>query len=65
MLLATGDHMRETVGVTALSLNLAICWKHRVSRTTRTVTPEFHGRDMCSENVSGAVNQQERLAPHA
>ena len=39
-----------------LSINLAICWKLRVSRTTRSVR---NGR--YSENVTGADNQQERL----
>jgi hypothetical protein len=41
-----------------LSINLAICWKLRVSRTThRDVRPGVYG----SDNVTGADNQQERL----
>ena len=39
-----------------LSINLAICWKLRVSRTTRSVR---YGQ--YSDNVTGADNQQERL----
>ena len=39
-----------------LSINLAICWKLRVSRATRSVR---HGQ--YSDNVTGADNQQERL----
>jgi hypothetical protein len=42
-----------------LSINSAICWKLRVSRTTRTYGSVRTGR--YSENVSGADNQQERL----
>jgi hypothetical protein len=41
-----------------LSLNPAICWKLRESRTTRRVVrPDVYD----SDNVSGADNQQERL----
>ena len=41
-----------------LSLNPAICWKLRESRTThRDVRPGVYG----SDNVTGADNQQERL----
>jgi LAGLIDADG endonuclease len=41
-----------------LSINLAICWKLRVSRTTkRDVRPGVYA----SDNVPGADNQQERL----
>ena len=41
-----------------LSINLAICWKLRVSRAThRDVRPDVYD----SDNVSGADNQQERL----
>ena len=41
-----------------LSINLAICWKLRVSRTThRDVRSDVYG----SDNVPGADNQQERL----
>jgi hypothetical protein len=41
-----------------LSINLAKCWKLRVSRTTsRDVRPDVYG----SDNVTGADNQQERL----
>ncbi len=39
-----------------LSINLAICWKLRVSRTTRSVRCGQY-----SDNVTGADNQQERL----
>jgi LAGLIDADG endonuclease len=42
-----------------LSINSAICWKTRVSRTTRGVRSDRSER--YSENVSGADNQQERL----
>jgi hypothetical protein len=48
-------------GVTTLpllSINLAICWKLRESRTThRDVRPDVYD----SDNVTGADNQQERL----
>ena len=37
-------------------MHLAICWKTRVSRTTRVVR-----KDIYSDKVSGAENQQERL----
>jgi hypothetical protein len=37
-------------------VHLAICWKTRVSRTTRVVR-----QDIYSDKVSGAENQQERL----
>jgi hypothetical protein len=41
-----------------LSINPAICWKLRESRTTsRIVRPDVYG----SDNVTGADNQQERL----
>jgi hypothetical protein len=41
-----------------LSINPAICWELRESRTThRYVRPDVYG----SDNVSGADNQQERL----
>ncbi len=41
-----------------LSINPAICWKLRESRTTsRNVRPGVYG----SDNVTGADNQQERL----
>src|SRR5437762_14218991 len=36
--------------------HLAICWKTRVSRTTRSVRSDAY-----SDNVTGAENQQERL----
>ena len=39
-----------------LSINLAICWELRVSRTTRSVRSGQY-----SDNVAGADNQQERL----
>ena len=43
---------------TPLSINLAICWKLRVSRAThRRVRPGVYD----SDNVTGADNQQERL----
>src|SRR5919206_346804 len=44
--------------MTLLSINPAMCWKLRVSRTThRDVRPDVYD----SDNVSGADNQQERL----
>jgi hypothetical protein len=52
-----GLERRETVD-SALSINSAVCWKLRVSRTThRGVRPDVYD----SDNVSGADNQQERL----
>ena len=42
-----------------LSINSAICWKTRVSRTTHDVRSDRSER--YSDNVSGADNQQERL----
>ena len=41
-----------------LSINLAICWKLRVSRTTHW---DVRSGVYSSDNVSGADNQQERL----
>src|ERR671928_12823 len=44
--------------MTLLSINPAMCWKLRVSRTThRGVRPGVYD----SDNVTGADNQQERL----
>ena len=37
-------------------MHLAICWKTRVSRTTRSVR-----KDVYSDKVTSAENQQERL----
>jgi LAGLIDADG endonuclease len=42
-----------------LSINSAICWKTRVSCTTRSDHSDRSGR--YSDNVTGADNQQERL----
>jgi LAGLIDADG endonuclease len=42
-----------------LSINSAICWKTRVSRTTRSNCSDRSSR--YSDNVTGADNQQERL----
>jgi hypothetical protein len=51
-----GSERRETVDT--LSINLAICWNIRVSRTThRGVRSGVYG----SDNVTGADDQQERL----
>ncbi|MSO95903.1 MAG: hypothetical protein EXQ81_08940 [Thermoleophilia bacterium] len=51
-----GSERRETVDT--LSINLAICWNIRVSRTThRGVRLDVYD----SDNVTGADNQQERL----
>jgi hypothetical protein len=42
-------------------MQLAICWKHRVSGGTRSLShPVVRLGDVSSENPSGAVNQQER-----
>ena len=54
---------------TALSLNLAICWKHRsIPHYSSSQEPWLYIQTYLgdqgsesSDNVSGAVNQQERL----
>jgi hypothetical protein len=48
----------------ALSINLAICWKLRVSDGTRSMSHPFYTVGFVassSENPIGADNQQERL----
>jgi hypothetical protein len=53
-----GSERRETVNP-LLSINSAVCWKTRASRTTRSAS--FDRTRDYSDNVPGADDQQERL----